>query len=188
MNEPRPIFIALKRQFFEAFERGEKQQEYRPWGSRWNEKTCCIGRKVILSDGYGKARRLYGEIIALLKHDAPEFLPGWKECYGNKKTRACVITISIDRAATEAAGWLTTLAAAATRIEEIKTKLHAINLPPYPAGGFVGTHVRLRGLLHLESAKEDVSYLRRQLSEYCEHVGIYMPNTHSGDARNPNQE
>lgn len=168
----KPLFIPLKREYFEAFFSGEKRQEYRPWGPRWNDRTCVIGRPVVLSCGYGKGRRLCGEIVAILKHEAPEFLPGWKECYGSRKGSACVITISVDRAATEMANYLSTLDEAAQQLGRINGQLADINLPPYPAGGFVGTAMRLRATLHLASAKEDLEFLHRQLREYCGYVGI----------------
>jgi len=58
----KPLFIPLKGEHFEAFERGEKDTEYRPYGKRWNERTCYLGRPVVLSFGYGKHRRLTGVI------------------------------------------------------------------------------------------------------------------------------
>jgi hypothetical protein len=93
----KPLFIPLKTAYFEAFERGAKRQEFRPWGPRWNERTCSPGRRVVLSYGYGKERRLTGEIVALLKTESPQLLPGWRECYGDKHASAAVITIVLDR-------------------------------------------------------------------------------------------
>lgn len=58
----KPLFIPLKTEHYEAFERGEKTIEYRQYGSRWNEETCLIGRGVTLSKGYGKQNRSYGFI------------------------------------------------------------------------------------------------------------------------------
>ena len=88
----RPLFIPLKREYFEAFENGTKQTEYRLYGPRWNEQTCAIGRPVVLSLGYGKARRLRGEIVGFVRDDNPRKLPGWKECYGLIESRpaACI--------------------------------------------------------------------------------------------------
>lgn len=57
------LFIPLKTEYFEAFERGDKDTEYRPYGLRWNERTCCIGRRVVLSKGYGKRHRLTGIVV-----------------------------------------------------------------------------------------------------------------------------
>lgn len=34
----KPLFIPIKREFFEAFERGDKTHEYRLYGPRWNER------------------------------------------------------------------------------------------------------------------------------------------------------
>jgi hypothetical protein len=51
-----PLFIPLRTEYFRAFERGEKVIEYRRYGRGWNERTCRIGRPVILSHGYSGAR------------------------------------------------------------------------------------------------------------------------------------
>lgn len=52
----KPLFVPLKTEYFLAFQRGEKRTEYRPYGPRYNERTCFVGRKVILSHGYSGAR------------------------------------------------------------------------------------------------------------------------------------
>lgn len=69
----KPLFIPLKSEFYEAFERGDKHSELRLYGPRWNEKTCPAGRPVILSKGYGKQNRLQGVVIEFLKRDAKTF-------------------------------------------------------------------------------------------------------------------
>lgn len=61
-EQQKPLFIPLKREYFEAFKRGEKQQEFRKHGPRWNANTCTPGRPVVLSLGYGKGNRLTGHI------------------------------------------------------------------------------------------------------------------------------
>lgn len=62
MQTDRPLFIPLRLEHFEAFERGDKRSELRAYGRRWNERTCPVGRAVTLSCGYGRARRLHGRI------------------------------------------------------------------------------------------------------------------------------
>lgn len=57
-----PLFIPLAARWFDEFEQGRKTCELRRYGPRWNERTCPEGRAVILSRGYGKARRLRGVI------------------------------------------------------------------------------------------------------------------------------
>ena len=59
----KPLFIPLNGVYYDAFESGKKHYELRPYGKRWNEKVCATGRRVVLSRGYGKARRLNGVII-----------------------------------------------------------------------------------------------------------------------------
>ena len=62
-----PLFIALRREHFEAFRNGTKRTEYRAYGPRWNERTCMYGRKVTLSLGYGKSQRLRAQVIGFRK-------------------------------------------------------------------------------------------------------------------------
>jgi len=90
-----PLFIPLKREFFEAFERGEKTHEYRVLGPRWNASTCRPGRAVTLSLGYGKARRLNGVVASFDVHNEPLTIPGWRECYGERDVMAADIGITI---------------------------------------------------------------------------------------------
>lgn len=56
------LFVPLMSRYYEAFERGEKTEELRLYGPRWNEETCRIGRPITLSKGYGKKNRLHGII------------------------------------------------------------------------------------------------------------------------------
>lgn len=85
MND-KPLFIPLKSEYYEAFERGEKHVEYRLYGARWNENTCRIGRTVTLSKGYGKRHRMTKEVIDFHKRDARTFgstvQAAILDCYG----------------------------------------------------------------------------------------------------------
>ena len=65
------LFLPLKTEFYNAFESGVKTTEFRPYGSRWNEKTCVIGRAVTLSHGYGKNKRIQGVIVGFEKSRDP---------------------------------------------------------------------------------------------------------------------
>lgn len=94
----KPLFIPLKAEFFDAFERGDKTDEYRRRSDRFNLGTCRVGRRVILSRGYGKARRLSGVITAAHYDTLPARLPGWLECYGPNAGDAIVIKISLEPA------------------------------------------------------------------------------------------
>lgn len=91
-----PLFIPLKREYFEAFERGEKIEEFRPYGHRWNEHTCPVGRQVVLSLGYGKQRRLFGRVVGFRIDDQPHLMPAWVHCYGNKHKAAACIKIELE--------------------------------------------------------------------------------------------
>ena len=93
----RPLFLPLKHEYFEAFERGEKTVEYRVYGTRWNERTCAVGRKVVLSHGYGTKRRLRGEVTHFEKSREPLKTLAWLKCYGHRTGDCACITIKLDR-------------------------------------------------------------------------------------------
>jgi len=92
-KEKKPLFVPLKTEYFEAFVSGAKQEEFRPLGRGWNQRTCFAGRPVTISKGYGKKYRRDGFIIGVRIVDEPNDLPGWVECYG--KHRAPCIAIKI---------------------------------------------------------------------------------------------
>lgn len=94
------LFIPLKREYFEAFLRGDKTEEYRKHGPRWNEGTCFIGRAVVLSLGYGKANRRMGTIsnFYITRGSA---LQGYqrialRSCYGTIDIDVACIGIKLD--------------------------------------------------------------------------------------------
>lgn len=91
----KPIFIPLKKQYFEEFERREKTTEYRKWGPRWNGETCRVGRRVTLSLGY-TLKRLHGRIVGYYMTHKVHQIPGWRECYGDSKGPAVCITVKLD--------------------------------------------------------------------------------------------
>lgn len=88
----KPLFIPLKKEYFGQFNAGKKTEEYRPYGPRWNEKTCPKGRDVVLSLGYSRHRRLYGMVTGFRVEENSAKIPGWVECYGKNDTRpvACI--------------------------------------------------------------------------------------------------
>lgn len=77
--EMKPLFIPLKREYFNAFTSGEKTDELRRYGKRWNERTCAPGRLVILSLGYGKKNRLGGVIRRFKKQHGTTFGSTYKK-------------------------------------------------------------------------------------------------------------
>lgn len=90
-----PLFIPLKGEYFDAFADGSKNTEYRAHGRCWNAETCRPGREVILSRGYGKARRLRGVITSFSVHYAPHELPGWLDVYPDAPPEAACIQIQL---------------------------------------------------------------------------------------------
>lgn len=57
-NNLKPVFLPLKRKYWEQFRDGESSVEYRKLGHRWREKAFPSGRGVILSCGYSGPRLL----------------------------------------------------------------------------------------------------------------------------------
>ena len=87
-----PLFIPLRREWFAAFAVGEKTEEWRRYGPRWNHRTCAPGRPVVLSLGYTRTR-LAGRLVAF--HVAPAEGPA-AELFG-AGTPCAVLTIDLDR-------------------------------------------------------------------------------------------
>lgn len=69
----KPLFIPLKTEYYEAFADGSKREELRRYGPRWNEKTCAVGREVVLSKGYGKQHRMAGRISKFKRQHGSTF-------------------------------------------------------------------------------------------------------------------
>jgi len=78
LNCPKPLFIPLKTEYYDAFADGSKTEELRAYGPRWNEGTCVVGRAVTLSKGYGKQSRLTGKIWRFKKQHASLFGSAYK--------------------------------------------------------------------------------------------------------------
>ena len=69
----KPLFIPLRTKYYNAFASGEKKEELRVYGPRWNEKTCLLNRPVILAKGYGKHARMKGRIWRFKKQHGSLF-------------------------------------------------------------------------------------------------------------------
>ncbi len=99
----KPLFIPLKGVYYDAFESGIKDTEYRMHGARWNVKTCPPGRRVVLSRGYGKRRRMTGVILKSYASLEPTTSVDWLACYGAGGEAFC-IKILTDRPSAEKSG------------------------------------------------------------------------------------
>lgn len=97
MPAEKPLFIPLKRDYFEDFENGRKVIEYRKRGPRWNAETCRIGRRVVLSLGYGRHRRLEGTVAGFFYDKKPQQRKGFTACYGPGPAEAACITVALDK-------------------------------------------------------------------------------------------
>ena len=97
-EQSKPLFIPLKTEYYEAFERGDKTEELRLYGSRWNEIICSVGRSVILSKGYGKKCRMIGRIWRFKKQCGFTFGSSYKAdilaVYGTLDVDIAVISIT----------------------------------------------------------------------------------------------
>jgi hypothetical protein len=71
--DEKPLFVPLNAEFWYAFRNGDKTDELRLFGPRWNEETCRVGRKALLSKGYGKAHRILAVVAEFHKRDARSF-------------------------------------------------------------------------------------------------------------------
>lgn len=75
----KPLFIPLLGQYFDAFRDGEKRDELRLYGKRWNEESCRLGRPVILSRGYEKQHRINGIVTRFKKQHGKTFGSTYKK-------------------------------------------------------------------------------------------------------------
>jgi len=94
LHQIKPLFVPLKTQYYEEFVSGNKDTEYRKYGRGWNEKTCRIGREVVISNGYGKYRRSRG-IIRSFKIVDSSTIPSAREVYGYAKLKLAAIGIDL---------------------------------------------------------------------------------------------
>jgi len=92
MTYDKPLFVPLRREWFEAFQRREKFEEWRRYGKQWNERVCWIGRPVQLSLGY-RSVRLLGTVVSF--RTAPARRPGAGDLYG-EGTICAVFGVKID--------------------------------------------------------------------------------------------
>ncbi|OEU66228.1 MAG: hypothetical protein BA863_09175 [Desulfovibrio sp. S3730MH75] len=92
----KPLFIPLKTEYYEAFISGDKREELRAYGPRWNEKTCRIGRAVLLSKGYGKQNRATTKVTGFKKQHGSTF--GSRD---RDAIKACFGTLDIEIACIE---------------------------------------------------------------------------------------
>ena len=91
----KPLFIPLKTEFYQAFKEGRKTEEYRLYGPRWNERTCRVGRRVVLSHGYQVEGRLHGVITGFSRSTEVTETEAWEKCYGEKEGEAACIAIHV---------------------------------------------------------------------------------------------
>jgi hypothetical protein len=81
----KPLFIVVAMRYFKQFQDGTKpgMEEFRPYGARWNEQTCRVGRECIISAGYGKKHRLHGQVAGFrVDQHTICWTPAWEDCYG----------------------------------------------------------------------------------------------------------
>ena len=102
MSGHKALFVPLKSEYFDAFADGTKRDELRRYGPRWNERTCPIGRPVVLSRGYGKRDRLTGRIWQFKRQHGSAFGSTYRAAierlYGTLDVWIACISIQVDRA------------------------------------------------------------------------------------------
>lgn len=93
----KPIFIPLKREYYNAFKSGHKQIEYRRVGGQFTKANCTPGREVTLSLGYGSRNRIKGTVLrSWIEHHEHPTGP-IADCYGTEPIDILAIQILVDR-------------------------------------------------------------------------------------------
>lgn len=77
-----PLFVPLAGWAFDLFQAGSKTTEFRVYGSRWNERSCPVGRPVVLSRGYGRQRRLLAWVSSFQRLQEPPDPAAWARAFG----------------------------------------------------------------------------------------------------------
>src|SRR4051812_15141940 len=90
----RPLFVPLKRQWFDAFQNGSKRVEWRAYGPRWNRRSAHRGRRVVLSLGYSGAR-LTGTVVRTRCVRADDAPAAARAIYPHAKY-LCAIHVALD--------------------------------------------------------------------------------------------
>jgi hypothetical protein len=90
----KPLFIPLRREYYNAFLSGNKSVEYRRYGPGWNERTCWVGRPVMLSLGYGKNSRCMG-VIKTFSLINSQLVPESRAVYGLENITLAAIEIEL---------------------------------------------------------------------------------------------
>ena len=92
-----PLFLPLYSKYQYDFISGLKTEELRQYGKRWNENTCIVDRKVVLSKGYGKFARAIGIITCFKKQNGNLFGHAYKKdiknCFGTLDIEIACIKI-----------------------------------------------------------------------------------------------
>lgn len=91
----KPLFIPLMSKPFAEFLAGTKKFELRLYGPRWNEKTCRIGRRVVLSRGYGTRSRLFGSVCSFDTALAGDISTDWATYFPDATKESKVACIGI---------------------------------------------------------------------------------------------
>jgi hypothetical protein len=94
----KPLFIPLTGRYFDQFLGGTKpnMEELRPYGPRWNEQTCQIGRPVVLSRGYGRRHRIQGRIVGFRTSHTEAQRPEYLAIYAGKHAGMPAACIKIE--------------------------------------------------------------------------------------------
>lgn len=81
-DQSKPLFVPLAGVWFDQFASGVKTWEHRLARRQWNTRQVYVGRRVTLSRGYGKSRRLHGVITQVLERpysDMPEDMSFYRD-------------------------------------------------------------------------------------------------------------
>lgn len=96
----KPLFVPLKTEYYRAFENGEKREELRAYGPRWNETVCTVGRAVTLSHGYGLKERMSGKIWKFKRQHGTTFGSTYQaailKCFGTLDIWIACIGIELE--------------------------------------------------------------------------------------------
>ncbi len=94
------LVIPLKTEYYDAFANGSKTSELRRYGRGWNERTCIVGRPVVLSKGYSKGSCMTDRITQFGVYPGAMFggadRDAIEDLFGTLNVEIAEITIELD--------------------------------------------------------------------------------------------
>lgn len=83
-NQRPPMYLVLKREYFDAFAEGSKSIEYRRYGGQFTERVYFVGRRVVLATRYDRRALVMPARVTTFRIEPAIKHPDMIEFYGGR--------------------------------------------------------------------------------------------------------